>query len=176
MKKNCRIVVWVLIGIVSGLAILTAYVKLFFPVDYMPIIKKYGKEYEVDVSLVLAIINTESRFDKSAVSKKGAVGLMQLMPATAEFVASTLGEAFDKKSLFNEETNIKYGIYYLHYLFCKYNEVNDVLFCYNAGEGVYLNFINENNGTFDKDKIEIKETKNYINKVNRDRQVYEYLI
>ena len=89
---------------------------------------------------------------------------MQIIPATAKWVASELGEVYSSESLFDEETNIRYGCYYLNYLFSKLKTTSAVICAYNAGETAALLWIDEK-GEVDKDKITFKETKNYYSKV-----------
>ncbi|GFR34887.1 hypothetical protein TCEA9_06990 [Thermobrachium celere] len=64
--------------------------------------------------LVFAVIKVESNFDKNAVSNKGAVGLMQIKPSTAEYISNLLkDDSFDKSKLFDPDLNIRYGCFYL---------------------------------------------------------------
>jgi soluble lytic murein transglycosylase-like protein len=95
--------------------------------DYKKIVDDLSGRYDVDPSLVKAIIKVESNYNPNAVSPKGAKGLMQLMPATAD--------RFKAKDIFDVHENIEAGIKYLKFLFDKYNDRLDlVLAAYNAGE------------------------------------------
>ncbi len=101
------------------------------PVRYDPIIEKYAHEYQLDPSLVRSIIATESGFNPRAVSRKGARGLMQLMPGTAA--------RFGVRNLHDADENIKGGTKYLRSLLDTFN--NDLtlsLAAYNAGENLVL--------------------------------------
>ena len=93
---------------------------------FMPIILGAAEKYNVDPDLVKAVIMAESSFNPSAVSSKGAVGLMQIMPDTAE----SLGV----KDLFNPEDNVDGGVKYLKWLLNQFDG-NTVLAvaAYNAG-------------------------------------------
>ena len=96
---------------------------------YDSIIDKYAAEYRLDPSLIRSMIATESAFNAKAVSKKGAQGLMQLMPSTA----SRLGV----RNAFDPEENIKGGMRHMRYLLDTFN--NDLslsLAAYNAGENL----------------------------------------
>ncbi len=114
-----------------------------------PIIEKYANHYSLDQSLIKSIIATESGFNPNAVSPKGARGLMQLMPATAE----RLGVS----NSFDPEENIRGGVKHFRTLMDNFN--NDLtlsLAAYNAGENLVQRL-----GRVP----EIKETRNYIKSI-----------
>ncbi len=90
--------------------------------------------YEIDPSLVLAIIQVESNFSPTAVSGKGAIGLMQVMPSTAEYLAGKLGISVSgKKELHDPFLNVRLGIYYLSLLEGRFDNIEDALFAYYYG-------------------------------------------
>jgi hypothetical protein len=94
-----------------------------------PIIEKYAREYQVDPDLIRSMIRTESGFDPSAVSPKGAEGLMQLMPATAQ----RLGV----RNPFDPEQNIRGGTQHMRSLLDTFgNDLKLSLAAYNAGENL----------------------------------------
>ena len=102
-------------------------------------VEKYCERYGVDERLAYSVMKAESNFDPFAVSQKGAVGLMQIMPSTALSVCSELGmDGFD---LTNAEDNIRIGIYYLHYLGERFDQTDLVILAYNAGEGNVRNWL-----------------------------------
>lgn len=92
---------------------------------YDDLILRYSAKYDVDADLIRAVIHTESGGDSLAVSPKGAVGLMQLMPATA----AELGV----EDSFDPEQNIASGTRYLSSLIERYQSVSVALWAYNAG-------------------------------------------
>ncbi len=121
-------------------------------VPYASIINTKCAQYGVEPSLVRAIIKAESDFNPSAVSNKGAVGLMQLMPETAAFLGV--------KDMYDPEQNIDGGVRYVRYLLDNFDgDVELTVAAYNCGEGRVLR-----NGNC---VPEIKETKNYVKKVMR---------
>ena len=93
---------------------------------YHGIVHKKASKYNVDPSLVKAVIKTESNWNERAVSRKGAIGLMQLMPSTANDM--------DVRNPFNPEENIEGGVKYLRYLLERFNgDLTLALAAYNAG-------------------------------------------
>ena len=140
--------------------------KVNYPTKYSGFVDKYCAEYNLDKALVFAIISVESSFNKNAKSRVGAIGLMQIMPSTAEFIASELGvQNFD---MFNAEQNIKFGCFYLNYLFAKFNKLQFVLYAYNAGEGRLNRYFKGENLP--------KETLTYYKKVIGAKRVYKIII
>lgn len=96
--------------------------------DIDEIIQTYSDKYDVDSDFIKAIIKQESGFNKSATSKKGAMGLMQLMPQTAK----SLGVI----DAYNPSQNIEGGVKHLKNLLNKYDNNRELaLAAYNAGEG-----------------------------------------
>lgn len=173
-KKSSIIIFSVLTCIVLFILSSVALCKLFYPVCYIDEVKVYSKKYEIDPYLVLAIINTESGFDRLATSNRGAVGLMQIMPSTAEAIASDLDfVGFKTEDLYNPNVNIEFGCYYVLYLSDKFDSIEKVLFAYNAGEGTLQRFLNDNNGEFLVNNIQINETRNFIYKVEKAYNHYK---
>ena len=142
-----------------------------FPNKFKNHIVKYASVYNIDKALVYAVVKTESNFDKMAVSGSGAMGLMQLLPSTAKWIAESLGEFYETNNLFNEETNIRYGCFYLRYLFDRFKDTEIVICAYNAGETKVNDWIE--NGDLNESKIDYKETKNYLRKVMGYYNVYK---
>lgn len=169
-----------LVGLLILIAVLlffmgaVAMVKIQYPLGYNDLIVYYSKEYELDPNLVRAIIKEESGYNIKAKSDVGAMGLMQIMPQTAIWIAQELEDVnFKVEDLYEPETNIKMGCFYLNYLFSKYGDDYKVLFAYNAGEGRLNSFFPEE---FVLENITIEETKNYINRVIKSKNRYESLI
>ena len=90
--------------------------------------------YDMEVELVLAVIKTESAFRETAVSNKGALGLMQVMPRTGLAMARELNHQIaGKANLFDRRTNIMLGTYYLKKMINRYGRLDHALLAYNAG-------------------------------------------
>lgn len=104
--------------------------------EILPLVLAYSKTYELSPALVLAVIKTESGFRPNAVSEAGAVGLMQLMPETFLYLSTEkLKETHREDALFDPEVNLRFGCYYLSYLFERFDDLTTVIAAYNAGEG-----------------------------------------
>ncbi|MEJ6023773.1 lytic transglycosylase domain-containing protein [Ramlibacter sp. PS4R-6] len=99
-----------------------------------------SKAHDIDFDLLKAVIATESGFDAGAVSPKGAIGLMQVMPATAQRYGVTADKKLTvEKKLHDPGTNIKTGTRYLRYLMDMFaGNVELALAAYNAGEGAVM--------------------------------------
>ena len=149
------------------------------PSEYAQYVSRYSSEYGVPEELIWAVIKTESNFKASAVSGVGAVGLMQLMPDTFnEITNSRLNERLDAGMRYDPETNIRYGTYYLSYLYARYGNWSTALAAYNAGLGKVDGWLENkdysNNGST-LNHIPYKETRNYVKKVQKALEMYENL-
>ena len=102
------------------------------PREYAEFVERYAAEYGVPEYVVYAVIHQESGFQSNKVSDDGRIGLMQLTPDTFRFLTSVTREELDTGILYDPETNIKYGTYYLAHLFTEYSRWKTVL-------AVYLN-------------------------------------
>ncbi len=154
--------------------------KIYFVLHYTDKIIAYSRANEIDSATVSAIVFTESRFNPLACSSKGAMGLMQIMPTTGEWVAGRLGwNHFSKQDLLNPTKNLEIGIWYLAYLKrnFKHNEYL-ALASYNAGSRYVYEWLRE--GTWDGNKVKIEqipfpETKKYLIRILVLRRIYYYL-
>ncbi|TXJ45179.1 lytic transglycosylase domain-containing protein [Brachyspira pilosicoli] len=131
---------------------LNAYKKASFPSTYDDIIKEASSKYSVPEDLIKAVIKQESNYMPNAVSHKGAIGLMQIMPSTGVGLGVT-----DKEMLKDPYTNIMAGTKYLSQMLNRYDGRLDLsLSAYNAGPSLV-------------DKLQripnIDETKNYVKNI-----------
>ncbi len=167
--------------ILSILAIMLTYTigcfyAYFYPMTYADTIIECAESYNVDSALVASVVNSESGFKKDVKSPKGAIGLMQLMPATAEWVAEKLNEEYSEEKLYQPELNIKLGTYYLGYLIEYFNNTELGLCAYNAGQGNVSNWLLNKEYSVDGKtltKIPYKETENYLNRVYKNYHYYK---
>ena len=107
-----------------------------YPMEYEAQIRAAAAEYQLDPAYVAAVVLTESGFDPSAVSSVGAQGLMQIMPETGEWIAGKLDETCAEGALFNPETNLRYGCWYLRFLLDRYDgDMTCASAAYHSGQG-----------------------------------------
>ena len=150
--------------------------KKIYPLKYSEYVEKYAKEYNIDKYLVYAIIKAESNFEEEAKSASNAIGLMQIMEATAMETANKIDLDVSENDLFNPELNIKIGLKYFTTLLEKYNNnYNLAIIAYNAGIGNVDKWIQDGiikaDGT-DIENVPFKETNNYVRKILRDYEIY----
>ena len=91
--------------------------KSAYPLEYTDLVNKAAKEYNLQPALIYGVIHTESRFNPDAGSSVGAVGLMQIMPETFDWLQEKRGEAgkYTTEDLYTPSVNIDYGSYLLRY-------------------------------------------------------------
>jgi soluble lytic murein transglycosylase len=143
------------------------YARLWYPLHYSSIVRGHAANYHIDPALLAAVIEQESKFRADARSSAGAIGLMQLLPATAEGIAiHTGGSKFVVSDLFDPEINVRYGAWYLHHLLQRYGDEETALAAYNAGQQNVDRWRAEGQG------IEFAETRAYVDKVERLKGIY----
>jgi soluble lytic murein transglycosylase len=148
--------------------------RLYYPLAFTEEISASAMRHEVNPYLVAAVINAESGFDPERVSRVGAVGLMQVMPATAEDLrarAIVSEEFVSGASLADPATNIEYGTAYLRYLVERYHEVEVALAAYNAGLRNADDWVAQ--GGDIRDAITFPETRHFVVRVVRAKERYE---
>ncbi len=144
-------------------------------VQYIEYIENYSDEYDIEKELLAAVIYVESRFDPYSESSRGAQGLMQIMPATAYWIAENLNEKdFSIEQLKDPELNIRFGSWYFSYLYEKFDkDLIKALAAYNAGQTNVFRWIKAGwQGEIDSEKIRYSETYNFINRVISTRDHY----
>ncbi len=164
--KQKSIALAVLILLIFIISILGISLRMGF--FYLKTVDLITKTYELDSSLVMAICMTESGFDKRAISSVGAVGMMQLMPKTAESVCRLNQLEYCYEDLFDAEYNIRIGCLYLRYLLSRF-ELEWAIVAYNAGETVVSAWIEDG---LNITEIPYIESKNYLKKVLRYYKIY----
>lgn len=196
-KRNYGVAILIILVLSIALGFLldagiTFIEKKIYPVKYSEYVEKYSKEYNVPVSLLYAVIKTESDFEADAVSRVGAVGLMQFMPATFKDLSTNhLYENLDIGMRYDPETSIKYGAYYLSWIYRTYvQDWETALAAYNAGIGNvfgrrdvetdewidgWIDTPEYSDDGITLKKIPFKETRNYVKRVMRAEKKYREL-
>jgi soluble lytic murein transglycosylase len=143
------------------------YERIRYPLHYSEYVRVHAREHRLDPALMAAVIYQESKFHPTVESSSGAIGLMQLTPATARGIAiRTGGSAFRTSDLYNPEINIRYGAWYLDNLFAKYHDERLVLAAYNAGQG------NVDKWLAHGQPIQFAETRAYVARVEHLKGVF----
>lgn len=172
MKKLIKFIIKLFIII-----FLVELVYLYFiPQKYDDIIDKYSTEYNVDRSLVKAVIFKESRFKETAVSSKGAIGLMQLMPSTALWLMNKL--KIEDYKIESADNNIRLGTYYLSYLMnLMDSDEEHALLAYNAGPENAKRWVNsEGYSKEDMDNyVDFNETRKYVREIKLTKNIISFM-
>jgi len=151
--------------------------ELFYPKGYEEFVSSCEREYSLPPSLIFALIREESRFQKTARSPRGAMGLMQILPETAIQIQKERKEKFSLEELYNPERNIQMGCYYLSTLLSRWN--GNLIYAtasYNAGPEIVKKWV-EKDLPLDLwiERIPYRETRNYVKKVLESYGRYEFL-
>ncbi|MHC1683541.1 MAG: lytic transglycosylase domain-containing protein [Clostridiaceae bacterium] len=178
-KVIFRITIFFLLAILITISIKPVG-RIVFPIKYSEIINKYSSQYDIETYLVAAIIKTESNFKDTAKSEKNALGLMQITPETGKWIAQKHNiNDFSEDMLLEEETNIKFGCWYLRDLYNEFNgNIDNVLAAYNGGRGNVNKWLKDQRYSSDGielQEIPFKETDQYVKKVEFFYNVYKFL-
>ena len=183
-KRFAVIAIILVASILLGVAVDRVWDKIdrnTHPDDHLQYVRKYAYEYNISEVVIFAVIKVESDFDTNAESVAGARGLMQMLPSTFEWLTGDehLGEHLHKDELFDPEVSIRYGTYYLNYLYQKFDRNMDTaLAAYNGGEGNVAKWLADeqySDGNGNLTDIPFEETKNYVQKVNKEMKTYRNL-
>lgn len=163
----------------GGEALPPELLKVLFPVDYWPLIRRYSTAHDLDPYLMAALIAQESTFEADVKSAANAWGLMQLVPSTGRRYARKLGyRRFSMRLLTRAETNIRMGMAYFADLVKAFGGAHFALASYNAGESRVARWISERPGIDREefiDDIPFPETRNYVKKVLGTAEDYRRL-
>ncbi len=164
------------VGLISN-RIWLAIEEANHPTPYREEVMRYSLEYGVPEHIAYAVMKTESGFDPSAVSSVGARGLMQMMEET--FVEMTgplyLNEGLSFDDLFTPEVSIRYGMFYLRYLYDMFGNWRSALAAYNGGLGNVRKWLSNpeyTDGEGNLTYIPFDETRSYVFKVEKAMDVY----
>jgi soluble lytic murein transglycosylase len=140
--------------------------KFLYPLAYRDIVEPRAANHNLHPALVLGLIRQESRFEAAIRSSADALGLMQIIPETASWIAGKLGRK--TYNLTNPQDNVEFGTWYLNYTHSRYQD-NAMLAVasYNAGPGAVGEWVKNGTGNPDEfvEKIPYSETREYVKKV-----------
>ncbi len=153
--------------------------RIVYPLDYWPLIKKHAAAQGLDPYLVAALINQESAFDPAIRSSANAIGLMQLLPSVGRSYARKAGvRRYSTASLTRPEVNIQLGTRYFGDLVRRVGGIPFALACYNAGESRVNSWNAEKPGLeLDEyiDDIPFPETQTYVRRILGSAEDYRRL-
>lgn len=175
MKRISIILITALVTIIM----MSSAIRFIYPNKYGTYIKQYSEKYDLDPYLVQAIIKAESNFKSDAISRKNARGLMQISEITGGWGAETLQiKNYSNELLFDVETNISIGCWYLSVLYTEFGDTDLVIAAYNAGSGNVSRWLRNNELSTDGkslNKIPFKETEQYLSRVKNNYKIYKVL-
>jgi len=152
--------------------------RVNYPREYTEYVEKYAERFGVPEYVIYSVIKVESGFESGAVSDRGAVGLMQMMPDTFVWLTTELEENLNAATLYDPDTNIRYGTYYLSKLYLQFGTWDEVYAAYNAGPTKVSEWLKDKkyseNGK-NLDSIPYKETEEYVKKLNKANEIYKNL-
>ena len=154
--------------------------KMFYQQQYGEQVHKYATEFGVEEPLVFAVIRTESGFRPEVESSAGALGLMQLMPSTFDWLQESLdGQViYSADSLSDPDINIRYGTYLLSVLLKKYGNRDTAVAAYNAGTTTVDGWLQDPSISPDGKtltNIPYEETAAYVERVGHAYDLYQKL-
>jgi len=151
------------------------------PTEYQKFVTKYSTDFGVPENLVYAVIKTESNFDPAAISEDDAVGLMQITKDTFEDIRDRIMNDghMDAGMRYDPETNIRYGVRYLSYLYDRFGHWDTAIIAYFEGETRVAEWLKdksldpESDGLLNSVPSEYNGGKKYLKKVNESWEQYE---
>ncbi len=166
------------VGLVFAIrAMSRSYLYHTYPVGHRDLVLEAAERYKIPPETVFAVIKAESNFREDAVSPVGAVGLMQILPTTAEWIAGRRGETFDPGTLSDPVINLDYGCYYLSYLYDRFGEWDAAHAAYNAGPATVDRWMKDpavrKDGSFVS--IPYEETDRYLKRIREYKIRYSEL-
>lgn len=151
-----------------------------YPLRHVDAIEASSARHGIDSYLAAAVIKCESDWNEEAGSHAGAVGLMQLMPATAQEMVRlgvVDGSAYDPDDLTDPDTNIEFGCAYLGWLQRQSSSLDEVIAAYNAGPGIVDQWLADGSADDEVENlVQYPETRSYLQRVedayNRYQELY----
>lgn len=150
-----------------------------YPMRYEAEIRQAAAEFSLDPAYVASVALAESSFDAEAVSSVGAIGLMQIMPSTGEWIAGKLDEAFDAQRLYEPSVNLRYGCWYLRFLLDRYDgDMRTASTAYHQGQGRVDEWLQDPEYSEDGKTLSVissSVTDTYVNRIMENYAHYQEL-
>lgn len=166
-------IVLVLSIVFYNCVILTA--QTLYPKKYSELVEKVATELQVEPILLYALIETESGFNKDAISDAGAMGLTQITPETFQWLQTKTKTSYGDEALFEPEISIYFGGFFLKLLIEEFENVDVAFAAYHAGRGQVNEWLSDPRYSPDGEaleKIPFKDTANYVEKINKNIKKY----
>lgn len=181
-KRKLKVMPVAILALFTAILLFVAVVVIIrvnretvYPIEYKEIVEKISSEEGISENVIYAVIYTESSFDKDAVSSVGAVGLMQLLPDTAEWLLMREGKKLDETLLYDPEFNIRYGTKFLKILYDRYGNWDAAHAAYHAGFTRVDRWLEEGVCIYSDGQlvgIPIESTEIYVNRLREVREKY----
>ena len=156
-----------------------SYWEALFPKPYWPDVKKFSSQNALDPYLVTSLIRQESEFNPNALSRKDAVGLMQLLPKVGKGVAKQQKiKHFSTQQLFTPGVNLQLGTRYFRIMVDKFGAFEYALAAYNAGSDRVQDWLGQAKYRDPQEFVEsipFTETREYVQAILRNANVYRQL-
>ncbi len=150
-----------------------------YPRAYESQVKAFSEEFQVDPLLIWSVMRTESTYRADVRSRSGAIGLMQIMPATGQDIAGRLKVAFAEDDLLNPEVNVRFGAFYIGAMIRQFEGNWDhAIAAYNGGAGNTRKWLKSTMMKAKEDfptAIAFDESREYITKVMEAYYIYKWL-
>ena len=144
--------------------------RAVYPMHFNDRILSVSGDYALDPAMVAAVVRWESGFRSDAVSPRGAIGLMQILPETGRWIAEQLGMLpFAVEQLYDPRINLQFGAWYLRTLLDRFGHLEDALAAYNAGPSRLERWRKTGEAPF-------PETAEYIDRVRRAIPIYRIVL
>lgn len=148
-----------------------------YPVEYQDLIRGYAADNGLEPAYVAAVVLAESSYRTDAVSSVNAQGLMQILPETGEWLSGKFDEEYVEGCLFDPDTNLRYGCWYLGWLMNRYGgDMCCASAAYHQGQGNVDKWLQNPEYSADGmklDKIPSEATETYVNRIMKYYEKYK---
>ena len=166
---------WLLISYIPGRA-----EKFIYQTGYEDLVLKYSEEFGADPALVYSVIKVESNFDPKASSEVGAIGLMQIIEDSFDWVALKLGRNdLSFEDMYQPEYSVMFGCYMIGYLYDRYSSVELTAAAYHSGMGTVDGWIASGEVPAQNASAEDfpgKKTSHYVGKIVKAYEHYSNIL